>query len=125
MILGFLLHCRFDVHSEVGWSLDFNSISFGSKQMNAKLVASVVMALIIGIAVSSILQHEARANPNRSEGFEYKVISLSHDPAGPAPRLPQDWADFYEKKLNDLAKDGWEFAGTMGTGSVALRRAKK
>ncbi|TMQ30494.1 MAG: hypothetical protein E6K70_24075 [Planctomycetota bacterium] len=88
--------------------------------MSGKTVASLIAGLVIGIAVGALGWHpEAKATPNRAEGWEYKTVLLR--------RTDAEFAGGAENKLNALAKDGWEYIGPVYSDLpvIAFKRLRK
>jgi hypothetical protein len=91
--------------------------------MRGKLVVTSLAGLVVGLAVALAGWHPQALGqrPDKAPPWEYKVVVFP---------LASDEAT---KRLNDLADDGWEYVGLVGTSgetprhgaSVAFRRPKK
>jgi len=87
--------------------------------MNTKLTASLVAGLILGFAFGSFASYpQAKANPNKAEGWEYRTVLFS--------RANAEFSNA-ENKLNALGKDGWECAGPVyaDVPVIAFKRPRK
>ena len=81
--------------------------------MNRKLWIGLVLGGAVGLVLSGVLRlPEANAQKNREEvAWEYKVAPFSYNPG---ERLTDEQrAAFYEKTLNDQARQGWEPVGSL------------
>ena len=81
--------------------------------MNRKLWIGLVAGGVVGLVLSGMVRSpEANAQKNRDEvAWEYKVAPFSYNPG---ERLTDEQrAAFYEKTLNDQARQGWEPVGSL------------
>jgi hypothetical protein len=67
-----------------------------------------VILLVAGLSLSSATADSAGAPPR----WEYKAVTFNTDEVENT------------KRLNDLARDGWEYVGPLAHGQVAFRRLK-
>ena len=83
--------------------------------MREKLLAALLVGLIVGWAVSPLLrQPEVQGQPEAkvpAGGWEYKVVEF-----GTGVQNTESDEDM-TKKLNELAKNGWEYAGPVASAS--------
>jgi hypothetical protein len=92
--------------------------------MKWKTFAAVLVGLVIGLAIPYVTGNTVEAEQNRAVMWEYKTVHFSG--VG---------TDAYDKQLNKLAADGWEFVGLVATpyrgqasgcgGMVAFKRPKR
>src|SRR5262245_52381039 len=76
--------------------------------MSGKLLAAVGGLLLGLLAASLPFRQETQAQqPALAQNWEYKAVQFG----GRSPEADT-------KKLNDLAGEGWEYVGLLGTGSV-------
>jgi hypothetical protein len=81
--------------------------------MNRKLGIGLLAACLAGLVLTGILRGpEAKAQKAREEvAWEYKVAPFSYNPG---ERLTDEQrAAFYEKTLNEQARQGWEPVGSL------------
>ena len=81
--------------------------------MNRKLWIGLVIGGLSGLMLSGMVRlPEARAQKGRDEAaWEYKVAPFSYNPG---ERLTDEQrAAFYEKTLNEQARQGWEPVGSL------------
>jgi hypothetical protein len=101
--------------------------------MKEKLLAALMVGLVVGLLVSPLLrQAEVQGQPDAKvpgAAWEYKVVEF-----GSGVQNTETEEDM-TKKLNELAKNGWEYAGPLASahvddkrflqGYVAFKRLKK
>jgi hypothetical protein len=101
--------------------------------MREKLLAALLVGLVVGWAVSPLLrQPEVQGQPEArvpAGAWEYKVVEF-----GTGVQNTETDEDM-TRKLNELAKNGWEYAGPLAAahvddkrflqGYVAFKRLKK
>ncbi len=81
--------------------------------MNRKLWIGLIAGSLSGLLVSGMLRlPEAKAQKRNDEtAWEYKVAPFSYNPG---ERLTDEQrAAFYEKTLNEQARQGWEPVGSL------------
>ncbi len=81
--------------------------------MNRKLGIGLIIGACVGLTLTTILNApRAEAQRNREEvAWEYKVAPFSYNPG---ERLTDEQrAAFYEKTLNEQARQGWEPVGSV------------
>jgi hypothetical protein len=81
--------------------------------MNRKLWLGLIVGSLCGLALSGVLRvPEAKAQRKQEEhAWEYKVAPFSYNPG---ERLTDDQrAAFYQKTLNEQAREGWEPVGSV------------
>jgi hypothetical protein len=101
--------------------------------MREKLLATLLVGLVLGLVVSPFVrQAEVQGQPEGkvpAAAWEYKVVEF-----GTGVQNTETDEDM-TKKLNELAKNGWEYAGPLASahvddkrflqGYVAFKRLKK
>lgn len=81
--------------------------------MNRRLRLGLISGLILGLtALAATRPPRAEAQKGREDGvWEYKVAVFSYNPG--EPMTDEQRASFYEKTLNEQARQGWEAVGTV------------
>jgi hypothetical protein len=87
--------------------------------MKEKLLAALLVGLVVGLLVSPLLRQPQALGQPEGRGpsaWEYKVVEFGTGVQN--TETDEDMA----KKLNELAKNGWEYAGPLATAHVDDRR---
>jgi len=75
--------------------------------------------LMVGIAIGLALPY--LGTPQNAIGQQHKQVKWEYH----VEHLPGNDAAYNKKTINNLAKDGWEFAGHVSGTSVAFKREKQ
>ncbi len=80
--------------------------------MNRKLWLGLTVGSLAGLVLSGMLRlPEAKGQKREEPAWEYKVAPFSYNPG---ERLTDaQRAAFYEKTLNEQAREGWEPVGSL------------
>lgn len=80
--------------------------------MNRKLWIGLVAGSLSGLALAAMARlPEAKAQKREEAAWEYKVAPFSYNPG---ERLTDEQrASYYEKTLNEQARQGWEPVGSV------------
>jgi hypothetical protein len=87
--------------------------------MKEKLLAALLVGLVVGLVVSPLLrQPEAQGQPDTKSPnvWEYKVVEF-----GTGVQNTENEEDM-ARKLNEMAKNGWEYAGPLASAHVDDKR---
>ncbi len=80
--------------------------------MNRKLWLGLVGGTLAGLMLSGLLRlPEAKAQKREGTSWEYKVAPFSYNPGERMTDAQR--AAFYEKTLNEQAREGWEVVGSV------------
>ena len=80
--------------------------------MNRQLWIALIVGGLSGLVLSGVTRlPEAKAQKREEQAWEYKVAPFSYNPG---ERLTDaQRASFYEKTLNEQAREGWEPVGSL------------
>jgi hypothetical protein len=81
--------------------------------MNRKLCLGLIGGTLVGLLLSGMLRlPEAKAQKRQDEtAWEYRVHPFSYNPGERMTDAQR--AAFYEKTLNEQAREGWEVVGSV------------